>query len=640
MKFILDFSKFIDDSTCDDTQVTSHDLFKNALDDWLDHWNRDGYQLATNTWTTNSDIHNHSDGHDTSHSSDDSLSNIQNEEILGDLWRQHYLSTYDKSLREYCSNHELDYEKFVEYITYAYGNNENDSRIKSVNQFDDDNDETHKRMKTDSNLLDEKNATKTQFERLGLCLDDLNTLQIESSSIDYTKNWNQLSYGLILKQTINLYTQSTDDDKMIIDDPTNQNKKSKGKKSKSKQIILEKKNIPEEFHNDSELLKYWLQRYRLFSKFDEGIVLDREGWFSVTPEKIARHIAKRCRCDVIVDAFCGVGGNTIQFAFTCERVIAIDIDPKKIEMAKQNARVYGVEDRIEFIQGDFLKLAPTLTADVVYLSPPWGGPSYGTIDIFDLEKNIELNGFRIFEVAKAITPNVVYFLPRNVNVEQVISLMDDKSSLELEQNFLNNRLKTITAYFVSDFYAMSYQKVQNFKCRCPLIRIGVFGIHESHQIPNIPCDRSSNDVFLNQHLQWYHNFDSASARKLVRAIFNNTSPHQNLFSIDEPIIKRNIAVEGYKCKCPLTHDGAFGLSDEHDITNVPCGRADKEVLCFQHLQYHHNLSSRAAKKIVLAILSYTPTVTQLFHNDDFVTQSKCAVRKLKAKCPLIATHMY
>ncbi len=41
----------------------------------------------------------------------------------------------------------------------------------------------------------------------------------------------------------------------------------------------------------------------------------------------------------------------------------------------------------------------------------------------------------------------MYFLPRNVNVEQVISLMDDKSSLELEQNFLNNRLKTITAYF-------------------------------------------------------------------------------------------------------------------------------------------------------------------------------------------------
>jgi len=32
----------------------------------------------------------------------------------------------------------------------------------------------------------------------------------------------------------------------------------------------------------------------------------------VTPEKIAEHIANRCRCDLIVDGFCGVGGNSIQ----------------------------------------------------------------------------------------------------------------------------------------------------------------------------------------------------------------------------------------------------------------------------------------------------------------------------------------
>jgi hypothetical protein len=31
------------------------------------------------------------------------------------------------------------------------------------------------------------------------------------------------------------------------------------------------------------------------------------------------HIAERCRADTIIDAFCGSGGNAIQFAFTCER---------------------------------------------------------------------------------------------------------------------------------------------------------------------------------------------------------------------------------------------------------------------------------------------------------------------------------
>jgi hypothetical protein len=37
------------------------------------------------------------------------------------------------------------------------------------------------------------------------------------------------------------------------------------------------------------------QRYRLFSKFDHGpILLDGEGWFSVTPEAISEHVAQRC----------------------------------------------------------------------------------------------------------------------------------------------------------------------------------------------------------------------------------------------------------------------------------------------------------------------------------------------------------
>lgn len=76
---------------------------------------------------------------------------------------------------------------------------------------------------------------------------------------------------------------------------------------------------------------------------------------------------------------------------------------------------------------------------------------------------------------------------------------------------------------------------------------GIYGLSESHQIPNIPCDRSANDVFLNQHLQWYHNFDSVSARKLVRAISNNVNQTESLFSIYESVLKQNICVENYKC---------------------------------------------------------------------------------------------
>jgi len=206
--------------------------------------------------------------------------------------------------------------------------------------------------------------------------------------------------------------------------------------------------VPEEFASNPHIKKYWHQRYRLFSKYDEGVKLDEEGWYSVTPEKIAEHIAEKCRCDVIVDGFCGVGGNSIQFAFTCERVIAIDIDPEKIALARNNARVYGVEDRIEFICGDYFEVMPHLRADVVFLSPPWGGPEYLNEEVFDLKKmGGILDGYEVYKQAKLVTDNIAYFVPRNTNVDQLASLAGPGGRVEVEQNLLNRKMKTVTAYY-------------------------------------------------------------------------------------------------------------------------------------------------------------------------------------------------
>ncbi|NXS06741.1 TGS1 synthase, partial [Neodrepanis coruscans] len=225
------------------------------------------------------------------------------------------------------------------------------------------------------------------------------------------------------------------------------------KKKKRRRNNVALRAIPAEIAADPELVKYWAQRYRLFSRFDEGIKLDREGWFSVTPEKIAEHIAVRVsqsfNCDIIVDAFCGVGGNAIQFALTSKRVIAIDIDPEKLSLARNNAEVYGVADQIEFVCGDFMVLAADLRADVVFLSPPWGGPDYATAEIFNIQTMICPDGypFQVTQLSKKITNNIVYFLPRNADIDQVASLAGPGGKVEIEQNFLNNKLKTITAYF-------------------------------------------------------------------------------------------------------------------------------------------------------------------------------------------------
>lgn len=89
------------------------------------------------------------------------------------------------------------------------------------------------------------------------------------------------------------------------------------------------------------------------------------------------HHAQRFKsCSVIVDAFCGCGGNSIQFSLISKAkgliyfliftlVIAIDIDPKKIKHARHNARIYNATN-IQFICGDFLELLPTLVYMMCY----------------------------------------------------------------------------------------------------------------------------------------------------------------------------------------------------------------------------------------------------------------------------------
>ena len=209
--------------------------------------------------------------------------------------------------------------------------------------------------------------------------------------------------------------------------------------------------------------KYWLQRYRYFWRFDEGIRLDRELWFSVTPESIAEHVAERCRCNVIVDAFAGAGGNAIQFAFTCERVIAIEIDPSKLELARCNAKVYGVEDRIEFILGDCTSVLPALAAcgraiDCVFLAPPWGGPAYSESRTFDVTNitlrrvnGSQVNGIDLLSIAQNVAPNTAYMLPKNVDPLQYARTtsctVDSKARCEIERHCVKRgRVKTCAAY--------------------------------------------------------------------------------------------------------------------------------------------------------------------------------------------------
>ncbi|KAK1386006.1 Trimethylguanosine synthase [Heracleum sosnowskyi] len=227
-------------------------------------------------------------------------------------------------------------------------------------------------------------------------------------------------------------------------------RKNKRNPLKVKKLKIKKKAKEQSLGVTRLVRKYWRQRYDLFSRYDEGIELDEEGWYSVTPECIAVRHAERSEGGVVVDCFTGCGGNAIQFAAMGNHVIAIDIDPLKVALAYNNAVVYGVEDYIEFIVGDFFQLAPSLKGDIVFLSPPWGGPSYIQSQKFMLDMLKPKDGWSLFQAAQRITPNIIMFLPRNVDIDQVAQLSWLSSpplDVEIEENYVGGNRKAITAYF-------------------------------------------------------------------------------------------------------------------------------------------------------------------------------------------------
>ena len=58
--------------------------------------------------------------------------------------------------------------------------------------------------------------------------------------------------------------------------------------------------------------------------------------------------------DIVLDIGCGTGGITTEFAKIAKRVIAIDKNPKAIELTKKNIQKHGVEEKIELIENEAL----------------------------------------------------------------------------------------------------------------------------------------------------------------------------------------------------------------------------------------------------------------------------------------------
>ena len=101
--------------------------------------------------------------------------------------------------------------------------------------------------------------------------------------------------------------------------------------------------------------------------------------------------------------------------------------------------------------------------DVVFLSPPWGGPEYLTGPTYSLARTQPEPAAELFRLARLMTPNVAFYVPRNTVLEDIAGLLPPPPPLddvgydgaasgalervEVEEEWMGTKLKALTCYF-------------------------------------------------------------------------------------------------------------------------------------------------------------------------------------------------
>ena len=179
----------------------------------------------------------------------------------------------------------------------------------------------------------------------------------------------------------------------------------------------------------------------------------------MTPEIIAEYTAKLARNCSVIDGFCGSGGNVIQFSKYCSEVFAIDIDHKRLEICKNNCKIYNCKNNIHFIEYDFLKIQNydkiKVKADYIFLSPPWGGISYKKSEVYSIKESMTPDISEIIKVSLKIVKYIMFYVPRTLMLNelfQIISQINKNERLFFDIHILKsaNKIKALLIIFGYD----------------------------------------------------------------------------------------------------------------------------------------------------------------------------------------------
>ena len=161
--------------------------------------------------------------------------------------------------------------------------------------------------------------------------------------------------------------------------------------------------------------------------------------------RITKKIAKRFYRKKVLETCTGAGFSTISFAKEASKVITIDINEENQSQAKENIRIAGLSDKVNFILGNSLDndvIGSLTNINAAFLDPDWAvtGPDH----IYRFKNsNTKPPADLLLETIFKITKNVALILPPFIKLEELSELKD----YEIERIYLDGECALVCLYF-------------------------------------------------------------------------------------------------------------------------------------------------------------------------------------------------
>ena len=157
-----------------------------------------------------------------------------------------------------------------------------------------------------------------------------------------------------------------------------------------------------------------------------------------TPKEVAEYRANRLKCSRIVDLCCGIGVQTGAFAKTCEQVLGIEIDERKVDNAKKNFP----DENLKFIKGDVLdekviEKIKDFFPNIIFCDPERLAEEKER-NLFSIKPDLK----KLIDAYSKITKNICIEMPPRMDLEKLKDFNCEKEYLSI-----NNKLNRLDIYF-------------------------------------------------------------------------------------------------------------------------------------------------------------------------------------------------